>query len=298
MSITTTAAPSALEASKLVKGVMEGRQPSTSSSAPLAEGDGAPVPEAKADEQISPKFAALARKEKAIRSKAQELKAWEDRLKAKEAEYESSYVPKAALKERLKNDVLGFMQENEITYDDLTQAVLNGPNQESLEIKKLQAKIAELESKTNQTNTKFDEAQKKAYDNAVQQLRNEAKLLVDESSDFETIKEADQTEAVVALIEETFRETGKILTVKEAAKEVEDYLVEEAFKMAQFKKVKSKLLPSTSEEGEAPEATMKPKEASSAQIKTLTNGMTPASKPLSAEDRRRRAILAFQGQLK
>lgn len=259
---------------------------------PLAETSEVKTPAAE-EEQLSPKFAALARRERAIRAKAQELKAKEDALKARETEYESQYIKKSSLQERLNSDPLGTMNEYGVGYDRLTEAALATNPTETM-IKKLEQKILELEQKQTQTVTKFDDQQKQAYDQAVGQIRSETQKLVDSDPAYEAIKETGNAEAVVQLIIDTHKEEGKILSVQEAAEQVEAHLIEDALTKAKLKKVQERLQvkPSEPEQIEAQPFKQTPP------VKTLTNAQGAlSSKPLTAEQRRQRAILAFKGQL-
>lgn len=277
------------------KAVAAGRQPDiTENSAP------ATTPEATAaettaegspDEQLSPKFAALARKERALRSKYQEFKAREEALKAKEAEISSF----STLKSRATQEPLAVLQELGISYDMLTNAILNQPDPESQAYAKLQAEIDAVKQAQTQSQKQLEEAQVKQYEQAVNQIRTDVKQLVASDPTFETIKDMSQEEAVVELIKETFNSQGILLELSEAAQQVEDYLVEEALKYAQLKKVQQKLSPP------APQSAQSQKTSTSQKLpmKTLTNAVT-ASTPgkLSERERRERAILAFRGQLK
>lgn len=255
------------------------------------------APEApKPEDQLSPKFAALARKEKALRSEYQKLKAEQEAFKTKQTEYETGYIPKSVLRERAKHDALGILTEEfGITPDEFTQQLLNS-NPQDHHIKRLEAKIQELENAQKKTVSTMDEQQSKAYDQALNGIRHEAKVLVDSNPDFEAIKETNSTEAVVELIRETFEKDGTLLSVEEAAKEVEDYLQEQALKMAQFKRVKEKLTPPAAQIIQPT-----PKQGVTIQekqpMKTLTNTISSSSKPLGRKERRERAIMAFQGKL-
>jgi len=244
------------------------------------------------EQQVSPKWAALARREKALRAEAQALKAERDAMKAKESEYATKYIPKDSLAQRAKQDALGLLQEFGITPDEFTQQLLNA-NPADHAIRKLEAKIQELENANKQTVSKLDEQQQQAYDQAVHQIRNEAKLLIDADPSYETIKATNSTEAVVELIKETFNKDGTLLSVEEAAKEVENYLIEEAMKLTQLKKIKEKLTPTPVAE----KLTQPPLQKQA--IRTLTHAQTPSTKPrLTEKERRERAIAAFMGQLK
>lgn len=262
------------------------KQPST-----VGEPVAAVTEEAKSPEVLSPKFAALAKKERALRSQHQALKAREEALEAKEKEYQTSYVQKSSLAERFKSDPLGLMNEYGMSYDALTQAILNQPPQGDPALALVQKELKELKEAQKKSAEDAINQQSQAYIQAVEQIRRDAKVLIDSDPAYETIKEADSVEAVVKLIEETFKTEKVLLSVEEAAKEVEDYLVEEALKYAQFKKVKEKLTPAQVEEQPKPTQTEKPT------LKTLTHAQTAATKPLSNKDRRTRAIMAFQGKL-
>lgn len=244
------------------------------------------VPQVK-DEQISPKFAALARQQKLQRQQQQEIAAREEALKAKDAEYQKNYIPK----ERLKTDLLSVLSEQGVSTDEfINQYLEQQKDPYSANIKKLQARIDELEAKTTKAQTDAQESQKKQYEQAVTQVRNEVLQLVDSDSTYETIKANEAQEAVVDLIRETFEKEGTLLKVEEAANQIEEYLLEQAVKMASLEKVKQKLTPKV--EDPIKGAPMKP------QIKTLTNTSTTVSaKPLTNRERRERAIAAFKGQL-
>ena len=73
---------------------------------------------------------------------------------------------------------------------------------------------------------------------------------------------------------------------------VEEYLVEEAAKLARLSKIQQKLAP--------PQAPQKQAETSQQQgLKTLTQNLTTGNAPkkLTDAERRARAMLAFQGKL-
>lgn len=261
--------------------VTETRQPSTSG-AVSEETKEVSAPE----ESLSPKYAQYARKEKALRSKIEEIRAREEAVKAKEAEFESSYVPKATLAERFKKDALGLANEFGVSYDEIAAQALTQPDPA---IQKLLQKIEQLEAKTNQNLSRQDDQQKRAYDQAVNQIRTDAKLLIDSDAAYETIQSTGNVEAVVELIKETYEKEGTLLSVEDAAKEVENYLLEEALRLAQLRKVQERMKP------QAPVEEVKLPAAEKLPMKTLTNAQMATSKPMS---RKERAILAFKGELK
>lgn len=250
-----------------------------------------------AEEPLSSQYAVLARKEKAIRQREQQLRARESAIKAQEDASrapkaptfdESKYVPK----DRLSQDPFSVLTEMGLTYDQLTEMALNAPKPEQIainnEIRALRDELKALRGENETTKKSFETQQTQAYDQAIAQIKSEARSLITHNPQFETIKETNSLSDVVDLIEETFKEDGILLTVEEAATQVEDYLVEEAMKIAKIKKIQQRLAPKPS--AQAPKATDQSKQQ---QIKTLTNSVG-TSRQLSA---RERALLAFEGKL-
>lgn len=257
------------------------------------------APEAKED-PISTQYANLARKEKALRARAlqqdQALKAKEAAIAAKEAELkakESEYSNKYISKDRLSQDTLNALADAGLTYDQITELMLNQQDPQKVERqqyeKKLEAKIKDLEDKQLEIQRKAESQQTDAYKQAINQIKSDTKKLVFASPEFETIKETNSVDDVVELIERTFKQDGTLLTVEDAAKQVEDYLVEEAFKLTKLKKIQQRLAPALKPAEVKQEPTKQPQT-----MKTLTNAVSSSGK-LSTRDR---AIAAFKGELK
>lgn len=250
------------------------------------------------DEQLSPKFAALAKREQDLRKAAQAFKAQQaafqaqqDAIKAKEAEYQANYIPK----DSLKANPLEALSQLGYTQDQMIQMILNGPKQVDPELMNIQNELKAIKAQQEASTKAAAEQQTKAYEQAVNQIRNEATMLVDSDERFETIKETGSQEAVVTLIEETYKTTGLVMKTEEAAKQVEEYLVEEAFKMAGLKKVQARLSPPVP----VIPGKQLPTQKQVPQTKTLTNAATVISnsRPRTERERIERAKLAFRGEL-
>lgn len=273
------------------------RQPDTSETPPAAAA-ATPAPEKK-DDFLSPKFAALARQEKQIRAERERLKREKEAFEAEKQARLNGYIPK----EKFKANPLAAIEEAGLTYDELTQSLLSAPQaQVDPTVRALQAEIAELKGQLGQFTKKQEETQSQAYQQALETIRHKVKGLVGSSTEFETIKALGQEDAVVALIEETFKSDGYVMTEEEAAREVEEHLVEEAIRMASLEKVKKKLAPTTAESAPTsqaePLAQEKQAPTQQPQIKTLTNAVnSTAPRRLTERERRERAILAAQGKL-
>ncbi len=245
--------------------------------------------------QLSSQYAQLARQTKAFRAQVTALKAEQQALKAEQAAMEaekvrmkSDFVPK----ERLTKDTLKVLQEQGFSAEQITNMMLNAPSPEEQKnqtvIEELRAEINALKADSSATKKSNEENQRNAYQQAVNTVRLEAKQLIEADPQFETIQATDSVEDVVELITKTYAKEGKLLTVQEAATAVEEYLEEEALKLAKLKKIQAKLkgAPTAIKEaaGGATPATKTP-------TKTLTSTMS-TTRPLTA---RERAIARFNG---
>ncbi len=262
-------------------------------------------PEVKAEtktseEPLSSQYAVLARKEKQLRLRDQQLKQREAAIRASESSAkpapttapsidESKYIPL----DRLQKDPIGTLLEKGFTYEQLTEAALNGPRQEDMhtqnELRLLREEIAKLKGDTESTKKSFEEQQTAQRQQAERQIRSDVVRLVQQDPTFETIKETRSVGDVVELITKTFDEDGILLTVEEAAQQVEEYLIDEALKLSRLKKIQQRLQPSN-----AATSPQKPTvQSQQQQMKTLTNSVG-SNRPLSAKER---ALLAFEGKL-
>ncbi len=252
-----------------------------------------PIPQtAEAQEVLSPRFAALSKKEKELQRAREALTAERQKLEVEK----SGYIPKS----ELKTNLMKVLQEQGIGYEELSQVLLSAPGPQDQQLLKLQQRIDELEGKVTTTATSMEENQKRQYENALKQIHNEAAKLIETNADYETIKQLGAVDSVVDLIKQTFEADGQLLSVEEAAKRVEDELVEKGLKFANVSKIKSKLLPQQEEPvGQQPSVRQPISAQPQHQIRTLTNAATSTpSKPLSDKDRRARAIAVFKGELK
>lgn len=270
-----------------------------------------PSPEsAKSTEELPPsQMAIIARKERALRAKAlqqeQEFKAKEAalnsqynskiaELEAKLNEYKTGYLPKSYIKQ----NTLDAMEQAGVTYDEYTQQVMTQQPTDPRVIAQLRRQeqvINDLQAKVENQEKSARDQQSASYQSALRQIETDVKDLVKVDPTYEAIRFTRSEKDVVELIERTYQEEGRVMSVEEAAGEVENYLVEEASKLARLEKIKKRLNP--------PAETVKKVEANGQQtpqakqsqpMKTLTNSGS-ATRKLSA---RERAMLAFKGELK
>lgn len=257
------------------------------------------------DPAVERQFAEIARQERILRAKANkqqlELKTREDALKAREdainarsREYDQGYISK----DKLKADTLAALAEANVSYDEVTQQLINQqPSNPRVDahIARLEAKIAQL-VEANETSQKTQqEAQQASYKAALRQIERDASALVKaDPTTYEAIAKTGSIRDVVELIEQTYQKDGIVLDVEEAANEVENYLVEEGIStISKIEKIKRRLAqtatstPASKQAQQTPAGTQKPQST----MKTLTNAAS-SSRKLSAKER---AIMRANG---
>lgn len=244
---------------------------------------------------LSPKFAALARKEKQIR--AEKLKIEQERSQWAERERELEELK--AFKQKFEQNPLDL-----VDYNKLTEAYLAQPNPE---LKPLLAKISELEKSQQNILKASEESQKTQREQAKVQIGKEIERMVTAGEEFEAMKAygKEAVNAALELIEQTFDESGELMEYSDACQQIEEYLAEQALetyqKFSTLKKVQAKLNP-PKQEPEAQAATPAPEQKQNVSPKqpqpTLSNRIVQsgASKPMTDKERRERAIRAFMGQ--
>lgn len=225
---------------------------------------------------LSPQFAALARERRALQVKERELLAKEQALTSG-----GQGNDQTAVLARLKAEPLSVLREAGVTYDDLTNAILNqssvNPEIESLK--------EELKSLREGIDKNFSDRETQSEQQVLAEMRKEAVALAAKGDEFELIRNTGGIKHVMSLIERMYRETGEVLEVNEAMGLVESELLKDAMKVANIEKIRKSLLP-------APQ--VQPQQKSQPVMRTLTNRDT-AIIPMSAKAR---AIAAFNGTLK
>ena len=249
---------------------------------------------AKPEDAIAPRLAALARREKQIRHQAQErAKAWESEKKALMAEVEEARATRA-WKAKLKTNPLEALNEEGLSYDQLTEAAVNQADPRSLELQKLKAEIQALKDSQTQSKTQAEEAADRSYQEAKKQIGNEVKLLVDGNEEFEAIQTMGMHDMVVNYIEEVYKTEGNLIDVTVAAREVEAELFAQAQSIGKMKKLQPKVEPAAPSAAAPQKTDPAPRQTPT---QTLSNrAMAAPAKPTSEKERKARAIAAFMGQ--
>lgn len=224
---------------------------------------------------LSPQFAALARQRRALQVKEREI---QERERALSSQPTAPGVDIA----RLKSDPLSVLQEAGVTYDQLTEAILSNQDGSAAKFRALEDRIKATEEGFDKKLTEREQESKKQV---LAQMQKDATLLASQGDTYEMVRETGSIPDVIKLIDRIYTEKGEVLDVEEALQLVEDELVKESLKIAQIKKVQSKLAP--------PPAPLQPQRQPMG-MRTLTNRDTSRA-VMSAKAR---AIAAFNGTLK
>jgi hypothetical protein len=227
----------------------------------------------------------LAKAKRAAQAKEAAIAAREQALAQKETDMRSAFDKLA----RLKANPLSVLQEEGVTYDQLTESLLN-QNQGNAGLDELKAEIKAIKEGFERQQLERD---RQAETQVLTQIRKEVEALVADGDDYQLVRESGYTPKVVELMHRVFKETGELLSTAEAAQLVENELIEEGLKYAKLQKIQQRLAPPTPAPTAQPQAA-KTERAGTKIMRTLTN-RDGSSAPMSP---RERAIAAFYGKLK
>ena len=200
-------------------------------------------------DQFASKFAALSRKEKALRDRESEYESKFEEMERRLAEYEAqSQEPEVDWEHMLRNDPLRALEEAGLGYDKLTELALNDgkltPDMQLAAMRQelendYQRKFEELEERLN---AKEQSEVESYYDSVQENFQDEiAGVVMSDPDRFELVQASEASALVYDVIEEHYNETGRVLDIEEAADAVESYLEEEAGKLMKLKKLSSRL---------------------------------------------------------
>ena len=223
------------------------------------------------------KMTTLTQRESQLQRRSQELKALEEDAKfARE------------LRELRKSNPMEAMKRVGLSYQELTEHALNTDPRDQ-EMRQLKEELAALKGEWTQNTQRSQEQER---NQVIQGAMQELNAVIDKSpDDFELIKMQNRHQDVLDTCSEYYRQTGKFLSFKDAAVEVEKLLEEQAAELFKAKKILSKYGPKQEPKEENPQVNAEP------QQRTLSNNMTPTSNvnnAMSARDLDRLALEAFR----
>lgn len=200
-------------------------------------------------DQFASKFAALSRKEKALRDKELDYDSKFEEMQKKLEEYESeNKEPEVDWQTLLRKDPLRALEDIGLGYDKLTELALNdGKLTPEMQLKSMREDIeGDYKKKFEELETRLNEKEEKEQEDYYNQVQDnflgEIGDFINQSDEtYELIQASNSNELVYDVIEEHYNETGRVLDIKEAADAVEGYLEEEANKLMKLKKLSSRL---------------------------------------------------------
>lgn len=206
---------------------------------------------------LSENMSAAARKEQAFRARERQLAEREQKISGSEAKAKRFDEIEAAIKAKdfIKLDELGFEYSEYVKYQ-LEKPAADDPH--AKDIKEVRGELAQMRKEQEEKAEREYEETKTAY-------RSEITKVVDDNPDFSSIKELKLQENVLKLILDAWEEDEEQMSVEEACKEIENFIVEQGKKLSTLPKLKPA---APTEEKKLPPPR---------RVSTLTNDMSPAA---------------------
>lgn len=205
------------------------------------------------DDKLSSKFAALSRKEKAIKAQEQQFRQQQSEMQKMLADLKSENerikAEYSGYKTNVKQKPLQTLEEEGLTFEQLTQMQLNeqNPTTEML-MKQMRSELesgykSELEALKKQLADDKLKAQTDAETSTITNFKKQIGELVTAQSDkYELINLNNAVDTVYEVVEKYYETEGKLLSVEEAADYVEKHLEDEANKIFKAKKFAARAL--------------------------------------------------------
>ena len=253
-------------------------------------------PEAKKEDFLAPKFAALTRKEKQVRAYEAQLKAKEAELQKKFAEYEekskNSQSQESSLLAEMKANPLKFMSKHGLTFEQLMEMQMNNENPTTeMQIKQMRDELREeiMREIGGVKETLKEKEEREAAERmeaAVSGYKQELSSFIEQNAEkYELIVANGATELMFEVAQQFHEQTGRVPSNEEVAQAVEEHLEEQIAEIAKLKKVQTKFGTLS-----APKTEAKPKEAAPTLSNTLAAEVPKnGSKLLSDEESKREA---------
>lgn len=219
---------------------------------------------------LSPQLALLAKERRALQVKDRELKEREAAIAAR-----TQGSGPAIDIERLKRQPMSVLSELGVTYDTITEEILNGNNSDRVR-EEMQAKIDAVEKGVDKKLAEYKAQSVKEY---LARKQAEATQLVKADDSFELVREWGFVPDAINLMKRIYEDEEIEVSVKEALQAVEDELQEDLAAVTKLKKAQGLFTPQAAPPVQRPQVP---------QMRTLKNTDT-ATVPLG---RRERAIAA------
>lgn len=192
---------------------------------------------------IAKRFAALSKKEAELVRREKESKTKFADLETKASRADELEQVFAAAKE---NPAL-LLEKAGLSFDELAQLMLQQATtpKEVLEAnKKIEAMEKKLQEDREERQQEKLEADRVKIENAIEGYKKvTVEFLNENSNEYELIHVHNALDDVYAVVERLFDETGEVCSPKEAADQVEEYLLEQAEKALKANKISSRFAP-------------------------------------------------------
>lgn len=231
---------------------------------------------------LSPQFAALVKQKRALQLEKEQLAKERLDLDASKTNDLSGYISKADLK---ANPLKTLLSEG-VTYDQLTESILNDSGND--DIQALREEIKALKEGMDKTLSERDAA---SDQQVLREIRRSVDQLVATGDEFEMVRESGYAPKVVDLIHRYLKTNGVLMDESEAATLIENELLEESLKFARLKKVQGRLTPTQEQQQQVVQQDNPNRKI----MRTLTNRDGVSSTTMS---KRERAIAVMEGRLK
>lgn len=238
-----------------------------------SESTSEPVPAQEEDKSAS-KFAALSRKEKDVRLAEQKLDQREQEFNLRQKEMDDKYSHYQNLQDRLRTEPLKVMEENNLTYQQLTEMVLNdGGKTTDMRLEDIETKYnTRIEQLENQLTERSKQDEEAKFDTVIEDFILDITDFVDENAqEYELIQANNGINLIYEVIEQHHQDTGNILSMKEATDHVEQYYVSEVEKHKELPKVRKLLGLESSEEEPSKEESQPSPTLTNTQASTVPN---------------------------
>jgi hypothetical protein len=261
-----------------------------------------PEPEKKIEEEVSSKFAALAKKDKAISRRAQEIAAQEKAAKDLLAKAEAENKKFEAMRQKARENPIEAMKELGLTYEQVTEFILNKEKPTpDMAISQLREEIQELRRIREDEKKKAEEDTRTAQERQNQEVianfqSSIGDFVQSNAADYELINFLDKKGLIDAKalifrgIQMVHQDKGVVPTIKEGADGVQTYLLGEIESLIEnVKYFKDKYSKPAPEPEKTPDGSIVTKTISN----DMGSGMATSLPAMTEEQRIQRALAAM-----
>lgn len=277
-----TQLPSVKQAQRLQEQTQTPSEPSTQTPQNLSERKEEPK-----DEEHEKKLRPLIEKEKKLFFESKRIEKERRQLELEKAQTRQ-WLEAAELSKTNKLEALNKLG---ISYEDLTTQILNNGEIPPAQIARQTAEqIANerVEAYKKEQQEQSLAQQQKMHQEGMQRLEADVRDAAERSENFPLVKHEECYQDITKWIESEFHRTGKLISVEDALERWEQRILQRFEGFAQIDKVRSYF---TSKDTPRPTQAQIPHTLSQ-----RATAPTPAPKPMTASERRQRAIDAFYGR--